>query len=209
MNLDPLARWYRFVEYCAFGRALERRRFAYLDRLAEARKVLILGEGDGRLLARLRLVAPGASIDVIELSGEMIALARSRIGSAESVRFRQQDARMADFGVSDYDGVVTCFFLDCFQEAEAREIVSRLASALKPNGIWLMSDFAVPPRGWRRWHAAAWIWTMYRFFRITTGLRTAWLPPIEKLLVSAGLTRVEHEEERAGLMVSELWRLNG
>jgi SAM-dependent methyltransferase len=204
-----LARSYRFVEYCAFGRALERRRFAYLSRLAEARKVLILGEGDGRVLARLREITPEALIDVIELSGEMIALARSRIGSAERVRFRQQDARLADFGVSDYDAVVTCFFLDCFQEEEAQDIVLRLAGALKPNGIWLMSDFAVPPRGWRRWHAAVWIWTMYGFFRITTGLRTAWLPPIETLLVSAGLTRVEHEEERAGLMVSELWRLNG
>jgi SAM-dependent methyltransferase len=209
MNLDPLARWYRFVEYCAFGRALERRRFAYLDRLAEARRVLILGEGDGRVVARLREVAPGASIEVIELSGEMIALASLRIGSTVRVRFRQQDARLADFGVSDYDGVVTCFFLDCFQEAEAQDIVSRLARALTPNGIWLMSDFAIPPRGWRRWHAAVWIWTMYGFFRITTGLRTAWLPPIEKLLAGAGLTRVEHEEERAGLMVSELWRLNG
>jgi SAM-dependent methyltransferase len=208
MNVDRLARWYRFVEYCAFGRALERRRFAYLSRLAEARSILVLGEGDGRVLARLLDVATVASVDVIELSGEMIALARLRAGNTERVRFLQQDARLSDFGASGYDGIVTCFFLDCFPEAEARGLTSKLAHALKPNGLWLMSDFAVPPHGWRRWHASVWIWTMYRFFRIATGLRTVWLPPIEELLMRNGLTRVEHEEERAGLMVSELWRLN-
>jgi ubiquinone/menaquinone biosynthesis C-methylase UbiE len=208
MNIDPLARWYRFVEYCAFGQALERRRFAYLNRLAEARRVLILGEGDGRLLARLLGVAREASIDVVELSGEMIALARARVGSTDRVRFLQEDARLVDFGAAEYDGVVTCFFLDCFPEAEAHVLVERLARALKPGGVWLVSDFAIPPYGWRRWHAAVWIWTMYRFFRITTGLQTAWLPRIERLLASAGLTRVEREEERAGMMVSELWRFS-
>ena len=206
MNVDPLARWYRFFEYCAFGRALERRRFAYLSRLAWVRRVLVLGEGDGRFVARLREVAPEASIDVVELSWEMIALARARVGS---VRFLQGDARLVDFGFAEYDAVVTCFFLDCFEESEAGALVERLGRALRPGGVWVMSDFAVPARGWRRWHAAVWIWTMYRFFWIATGLRTRWLPPIGKLLAAAGLTRVEYQEERAGMIVSELWRLDG
>jgi spermidine synthase len=36
-----------------FGLALEHARFDFLSHAAEARRVLILGEGDGRFLARL------------------------------------------------------------------------------------------------------------------------------------------------------------
>src|SRR5271168_358445 len=100
MNADPVARLYRWLEYCAFGRALERRRFAYLGRLAGAGRILILGEGDGRALARLIAIAPLASIDVVELSGEMIALARVRVAPTERVRFVQDDARVVKFGES-------------------------------------------------------------------------------------------------------------
>jgi len=51
MNCDGIARWYRALEYLVFGRALERRRFEYLNDMADARHVLILGDGDGRFTA--------------------------------------------------------------------------------------------------------------------------------------------------------------
>jgi SAM-dependent methyltransferase len=205
MNADPIARCYRWLEYLAFGRALERRRFAFLGELVDARRIMILGEGDGRLLARLLPIASQASIDVVELSAEMIALARAGAGSR--VRFLQHDARSIAF--ESYDAIVTCFFLDCFNEEDSGLLVERLASALKPGGLWLMSDFAVPERGWQRWHACVWVWTMYLFFRITTGLTTRWLPPIEDQLRNAGLTRIARKAERAGMIVSELWRSDG
>jgi SAM-dependent methyltransferase len=206
MNIDPLAAWYRCLEYCAFGQALERRRFAYLERLAGAQRILTLGEGDGRALARLRTIAPDAYIDVIEVSGAMIGLARRRVGETPHVHFLQQDARNVELTRDAYDGVVIFFFLDCFTEPEARRLVERLAHSLKPGGILLMSDFAVPERGWQRWHALAWIRTMYLFFRMTTALKTGRLPPIGKLLTDAGMTLVEEQQERAGMMISQVWR---
>jgi ubiquinone/menaquinone biosynthesis C-methylase UbiE len=206
MNIDPIAKWYRLIEYCAFGRALEHRRFAYLDRLANAGRILILGEGDGRVLARLRTIAPHAAIDVVEASAEMIRLAKAR---APGVTFIREDARKVAFTPSTYDAVVTFFFLDCFSEEDARVLVNRLARALKPGGLWLVSDFAIPPRGWPHWHAKIWVWTMYRFFRIATGLKTGRLPPIDALLSSAGLHRIAQEEARAGLMMSACWFNSG
>ena len=53
MNADPIASSYRWLEYAAFGLALENARFDFLSHAAAARRVLILGEGDGRFLARL------------------------------------------------------------------------------------------------------------------------------------------------------------
>lgn len=80
MNFDPVARWYQWIEYAAFGRALERRRFVFLNRLADARRILILGEGDGRCLERQLVTAPIADIDIVDSSARMIAIARKRTG---------------------------------------------------------------------------------------------------------------------------------
>jgi ubiquinone/menaquinone biosynthesis C-methylase UbiE len=206
MNADPLARWYRLIEYCAFGRALERSRLKHLDSLSNSRKILVLGEGDGRLLAHLVNIAPQASIDVVETSSEMIRLAQAR---TPNVNFIQQDARDIQFPDATYDAVVTCFFLDCFTEDHARLLVNRLARALNPGGLWLVTDFAIPPHGWRRWHATVWVWTMYRFFQLTTNLKTGRLPPIDQLLSEAGLQRTALYEGRGGLIISASWLNSG
>jgi spermidine synthase len=206
MKIGRLARWYRWIEYAAFGRALERRRFAFLPRLASARRVLILGEGDGRSLARLLTLAPAAVFDVIEISPEMIALARQRTGHSARITFFCQDARTARWPPAQYDGIVTNFFLDCFVESDTRQLIRRLKKALTPDGIWLVNEFAIADRGWRRVHARIWIATMYRFFGVTTGLRARALPPIERLMHEAGMVRTDQEKARAGLMVSQLWR---
>ncbi len=206
MIIDPFARWYRWFEYAAFGRALERSRFAFLGRLTGARHILILGEGDGRALMRLRASSPQAQIEVVETSSKMIELARGRIGDTAQVSFRQEDALTARFRDNHYDAVLTLFFLDCFSEPETRDLIHRTAGAMKAGGVWLVSDFAVPLRGWRRRHARIWLWTLYQFFGIVTGLRTRVLPPMESLLAAAGLELCEREEERWGLIRSEMWR---
>jgi SAM-dependent methyltransferase len=204
MRIGRLAPLYRWIEYAAFGRAIERRRFAFLPRLAGARRVLIPGEGDGRVLARLLKVAPEARFDVFEASPEMIALARRRSGNSHRVRFFCDDARNAPWPAGHYDAVLTMFFLDCFTEQDARQVIRRIAGALKPGGLWLVGEFAVPPSGWRRLHARIWIAAMYRFFQVTTGLSARELAPIDRLLAEAEMVSLEREEARGGLLYSEV-----
>jgi ubiquinone/menaquinone biosynthesis C-methylase UbiE len=206
MQIDRFAPWYRWVEYAAFGRALERRRFAFLHRLAGARQILILGEGDGRMLQRLLRVAPQAQIDVIETSAAMIDLARRRAVDSPRVSFRLGDARRVPFPDSPYDAVVTMFFLDCFDEAELRALIPKIERAMAPRAMWIVSEFAIPAHGWRRLHAMVWIWIMYRFFGAVSGLRVRALPPIERLLAEANLLSSEREEERWGSIRSQIFR---
>lgn len=206
MKIGRLARWYRWIEYAAFGRALELRRFAFLPHLVSARRVLILGEGDGRTLARLLTVAPMARFDVVELSPEMISLARRRTNQSDRIGFHCRDARTENWPAEHYDAIVTHFFLDCFSEADARWLIRKLAYTLKPGGAWLISEFAIPNSGWLRLQAQLWIWTMYRFFHMTTGLSAKVLPPIADLMREAGMRRVKQETRRGGLIISEIWR---
>ena len=135
----------------------------------------------------------------------MIVLAQRRIGNQDRVHFLRQDALSSRWTQEHYDGVITCFFLDCFNEAQTRGLIHRLTVAMAPGAVWLVSEFAIPPHGWRKWHAKLWLWAMYSFFRATTGLQTRTLPPFQRLLNEAGLDRTESEQERGGMMVSEVW----
>ena len=94
MNCDRIARWYRWIEYAGFGRALEQRREAFLKDVSDARRILALGDGDGRALAALLEAAPHACVDYIDVSARMLELARARAGS-ERVNYRCEDARTA------------------------------------------------------------------------------------------------------------------
>ena len=150
------------------------------------------------------MAAPETQFDVIEASAQMIALARKRIGDSDRIRFFCQDALDASFPAPQYDGVVTFFFLDCFSETELQQLLNRIAPKLLPGAIWLVSEFTIPGRSWRRWHARAWIWAMYRFFRIATGLRARELPSIDGLLSRLGMHRTDFQLRSWGMIASEV-----
>jgi ubiquinone/menaquinone biosynthesis C-methylase UbiE len=201
LNCDPIAGWYRWLEYLGFGRALERRRNAFLPDVANARRALVLGEGDGRFLARLAgemFRHPGATIDYVDLSPRMLELARSRAG--DQVNYLLGDALIIPLKAAEYDLIVTHFFLDCFDEHDAAVLIDRIAVTAKPNARWLISEFRVA-NGWSGLIVAA----LYRFFRITTGLKTRRLIDHRPLLRQHGFTLEKEEGARAGLLISELW----
>ena len=145
-GFDRLARVYRPLELLAFGRGLERARFALLDRLAACREVLVLGEGDGRCLVRLLQVAPQARVDCVDFSAAMLARAAGRLDATAKarVRFVQLDVLADDLPEKPYCAVVTMFFLDCFTDAQLALLVPRIAARLRPGGRWLR-------KAWRSW----------------------------------------------------------
>ena len=52
-DFNRIAPAYRWLEYLSFGPMLERCRFYRLALLADRRRALVIGDGDGRFLARL------------------------------------------------------------------------------------------------------------------------------------------------------------
>jgi SAM-dependent methyltransferase len=195
VNCDRIARWYRWFEYAGFGPALERRRQAFLSDVADARRVLALGDGDGRALVALLAAAPHACIDYIDLSARMLELARARAGT-KRVSYRNEDARTAPLPAAEYDLIVTHFFLDGFDETDLEPLIARLASAVTSKARWLISEFR--GNGWL-------VRALYFFFRVTTGLRTRRLVDHHPLLKRHGFRLVRHEDAWRGLLASELW----
>lgn len=207
-DFDGLARWYRLLEFAAFGRDLERARFRFLPCLRECRDILILGEGDGRCLARLAPLAPAAGIRCIDASAAMLRRAAGRLGAVPPrIRLEQGDALAADLPAAAYDAAITFFFLDCFQPPEAEALLSRVIRSLRPGAALLWADFAVPERGWARWRGQAWLALLYGFFRWRTGIAARALPPAEAALRRAGLLLEAEEAYQGGLIRTAIWRV--
>jgi ubiquinone/menaquinone biosynthesis C-methylase UbiE len=207
VTFDRIAPWYRALEYLTFGRALERRRFEYLDELSAARRVLILGDGDGRFTARLTAHNPDVQIDSVDLSARMLDLARGRIGPNGRVNLLHADARTFE-PCGCYDAIVTHFFLDCLTNAETQTLLARLSKALRPGGQWIVSEFQIPDAGPMRFIARAIVSALYLAFRILTGLRVNRLPGHGAALSAHGFRRHQFRKAAGGLLISELWKLN-
>jgi ubiquinone/menaquinone biosynthesis C-methylase UbiE len=206
-DFDPLARWYRALEFLAFGRDLERARFCLLDRFADCHEILVLGEGDGRCLARLVEAAPLARIHCLDASVAMLARAASRLTTPATrarVTFEHADILSASFPAGYYDAVLTCFFLDCFTADQVAMIVTRVAACLRPDARWLFADFAVPSRSLARLRAKIWLWLLYTFVRWATGLGPRRLPPSEDVLHAVGFQPEAMRDFQGGLVRSVL-----
>src|SRR5579884_25684 len=158
VNCDRIARAYRWFEYAAFGRELERRRFRYLSEVASAKRALILGDGDGRFLARFSRISE-ASVEYVDSSKRMLQLAGARAGCGRTA-YRHGDARALEFESHGFDLIVTHFFLDCFDSPDLERLIARLQEVACPGALWLVSEFREPV-----W-AAPLIRALYLFFRL-------------------------------------------
>lgn len=210
-NFDPIARPYRWLEYLTFGPYLERTRFHFLDHLAEHRRALILGDGDGRFTARLLAANPEITIDAVDSSLAMLDLLTERVrrlgpSARQRLRTVQCDAQaLAPAG--PYDLVITHFFLDCFANEQLGILFRRITPHLAPGAIWLVSEFAIAERQPISAISRLVVWALYRAFRLVTGLRTTQLPNYAQLLRASGFSLSSHRSHLKGMLVSQLWQL--
>jgi ubiquinone/menaquinone biosynthesis C-methylase UbiE len=205
VNCDRIAPFYRWFEYSAFGRELERRRFRYLAGLSQARRALVLGDGDGRFLARLLGTAPEVQVELVDSSEGMLKLARGRAGG-DRVSYSHRDARTLLLRPGQCDLIATHFFLDCFDRDDVERLVRMIAHAAEADATWVISEFRQSGRGWRAGWAWLWLRTLYFFFGLTTGLKVRRLTDHRPLLVAAGFELEQVEEVWFGLLASEVWR---
>lgn len=208
-RFDRIARLYRWMEYLSFGRALERCRFFFLPVLADSRRALILGDGDGRFTARLLRMNSQLHADAVDASPAMLHLLRRRAaGSGTERRLTTlcADARTLSPASAGYDLVVTHFFLDCLTEEEVSDLIARLCPHLASGCRWIVSEFQIPvDRPVRAWVCRAVIRFLYLGFRLLTGLTVQQIPPWPTLLSRSGFERVTAHAWPGGLLLSEMW----
>jgi SAM-dependent methyltransferase len=210
LNFDRLARLYRWMEWLSFGPYLRRCRCAFLPDLEDARRALVLGDGDGRFTAALLSRSAAVQVDAIDVSGAMLQSLKRRAGAdAARVRTEVRDVRMwiprAD---EEYDLVITHFFLDCLTTEEVGALAERLRPCLQPGARWVVSEFAIADSAFGRWLARPVVAFLYWAFGLLTGLAVKRLPDWRSALQAAGLRRVKERRFLSGLLTSQLWMLD-
>jgi ubiquinone/menaquinone biosynthesis C-methylase UbiE len=210
MNCDSIARVYRWIEYAAFGPVLQRTRLHWLEQLGGARRVLLLGDGDGRFLSRFASRHPSAEVHYIDSSARMLDLARRRIRRAalpnpDRVIFTHGNALIAVPPGQEYDLVVSHFFLDCFDEPGLSQLAAHIGPHLAPNVTWVVSDFREPRHGLRALVFCFYLRMMFLFFRYTSALETRRLADYCVFLNRLGFVRSRCAIKLGGFVFSEIW----
>ena len=210
MSFDRVAPHYRWLETITFGTALQRARTFFVGEATTAKRVLIVGEGNGRFLLELMRDSEAARIDCVDSSAVMLDLVRQQlarhlpdaIGRVRFIRSTIQDWPLPDYR---YDLIVTHFVLDCFPPQPLEAVVAKLAQAATPSATWLLADFDYPATPIRRLHARLWIAAMYLFFRTFAGIEARSLIDPSVLLQSHGFVCRRRKEFYRGMVKTEVW----
>jgi ubiquinone/menaquinone biosynthesis C-methylase UbiE len=211
VNFDRVAQAYRWMEYLSFGPWLVRCRCAQLIHLDGARHALLLGDGDGRFLARLLQACPALTADVVDSSRSMLRLLDRRIlraGPQARQRICLHHADVLEWNPpGTYDLIICHFVLDCFFPGQLEQLLDRLLPHAIPGAQWVISEFAIPRNVFAAYLARRLIHVLYRAFGVLTGLAVRALPDYAPCLLSRGLVPAHERRYLAGLLCSQVWSL--
>lgn len=210
-GFDKLAPIYRLMENLLAGNLMQQARTAHTNRVTEAKSVLMLGEGPGRLLEHLLHTLPTAHFLVMDQSQAMLNQAKCRLqnnlSNCSRVTWIKQDILTSGIPDGPYDLITTPFFLDCFTKEQLEKLIPSIASKSAQDSDWLLTDFQIPTNGrFKRWRAKSIHRLMYLFFRIVTGIGARQVEEADLFLGAAGFQRLKREEFNVGLIRSDHWR---
>lgn len=208
MSFDRLAPHYTWMEAVLAGPRLQRCRTAWLDELAGCHHLLIAGVGHGHFLRACAQRFPSLAITSVDASTGMLkhAQLQSRfVPHPARLRFVQATFPEWQPPTNAFDAIATHFFLDCFPPAQLADVVAAIARASRANAKWLITDFTVPDRGWRRQRARAIHAMMYAFFRPIAGVAARRVTAPDHLVRAAGFQLKQRLTRELGLLQSDLW----
>ena len=179
-NYDRIASNYDNLSRLIFGRSIVRAQQALLPLITAPARVLVVGGGTGWILEEMaRLCPSGLTIDYVEISSNMLDLARKR-------DFEQNRVTFVHAGIEDYtspakyDVIMTPFLFDNFSHERAHLVFDKLNNMLKNGALWLFADFHIDKNFHRIWQKTL-LRSMYIFFRNISHVEADQLPDMQTL----------------------------
>jgi SAM-dependent methyltransferase len=206
-DFDRVSRFYPLLERLVFGDALERSRASFISQVATARRVLLVGEGNGRFLDLALGIAPStAELVVLDTSRRMLEAARRRCKGrpgGSRIRFVCGDARTWSPGGPAFDLFITHFVLDLFTPVNQDRLVVNLDAHAATEAYWIDVDFVPNPP--QRAHQAL-MWLQYRFFRVVAAVEADRLYGSDAILQRRHWELVDTRRYADTLVQAKLWR---
>jgi tRNA (cmo5U34)-methyltransferase len=110
---------------------------------AQVTRVLELGTGTGETALRLKAEHPGSEWVGIDSSEAMLARASERLPDADLRLQRLED----ELPSGPFDLVVSALAVHHLDGAGKRDLFSRVARVLEPDGLFVLGDVVVPEAG--------------------------------------------------------------
>jgi tRNA (cmo5U34)-methyltransferase len=197
-GFNRLAPIYDSLALLVIGKGIRTSQLHFLNHLKEKNELLIPGGGTGWILPFIIKINPNLHIDYVELSSNMIAKAKVHATGSLNVRFIEgTEANIPD---KKYDCVITNFYLDLFNDEQLNLVIKKIKGSLTSNSCWIATDFVSN----KKWHKAM-LGIMYKFFSLTTGLKTSSLPAWEHRLKQEGGKLVETKMSSRGFIKSAVF----
>jgi len=200
-GFDFLAPFYDVLARLIIGNSIVVSQLYFLKRFKECKHVLILGGGSGWLLDSLYRECPDLRIDYIDLSSGMIN--KSKMKSRNNQRVNFITGTEEDIPDRLYDGVITNFYLDLFDEKRLNVVIEKVNGSLKNSSLWAFTDFISEQRG----HEMM-LWWMYRFFRVIARIEATRLPDWQSCMKVTGNQLLESKKFKNGFIASNLYSVN-
>jgi SAM-dependent methyltransferase len=118
----------------------------------DARRVLDLGTGDGRLLALIARDRPGLVGVGVDFSGVMLDAARERFAGDERVELVRHDLSEPLPALGRFDAVVSSFAIHHLEHERKRALYGEVFDLLEPGGVF--ANFEHVASATRRLHLA-------------------------------------------------------
>jgi len=103
--------------------------------------ILDIGAGTGLMSALVLEKFPGATLTLLDISENMLALARQRFSHLDHIRYVVSDYRRSPLG-GPYDLVISALSIHHLTRDDKRQLFHGIFTALKPGGMFINADQA-------------------------------------------------------------------
>ncbi len=103
--------------------------------------ILDIGAGTGLMSALVLEKFPGATLTLMDISENMLALARQRFSHLDRIRYVVSDYRSSPLG-GPYDLVISALSIHHLSRDDKSQLFHRIFSALKQGGMFINADQA-------------------------------------------------------------------
>src|ERR1700722_12086016 len=208
-TFDLVASFYPLLERSVFGSKLSRARRSFISRVAEGRKILLIGEGNGRFLSEVARQTSSASITVVDSSARMLTAVSRRISAADfssRIELFQADILEWQSAAGSYDRIVTHFVLDLFRPDGIRRLIEKISQLAMEDCLWVNVDFT---SGKQNLPQKFLMWAQYRFFQTFAGSEASRSSAPRLLIRDANWKILETKSLESGLISASLLARGG